>query len=495
MKNIIFSYSTIILLVLLFNTSCSKDFLQISPQGTITEALFPRTENDAKSAVNAVYANMRNWSYWSGGFPILDIISDDAVKGSSPSDAGRLDLIDNFQFTATFSDIDPWYSALYKAIKAANVVIEKIPAIEMDASLKTRYLAEASFLRAMFYFNLVRAFGDVPKITTTIPALKILRSPKQEIYNEIIIPDLKLAIDNLPEKKSYSADDLGRASKGAAKSLLAKVYLYLNDFENAEKYAVEVINSNMYSLEPIYTDAFSLTGQWGVESVFEVGARPFEGDFILGGNQYANTQGVRGDPNKGWGFNRPSVNLINSFDPEDVRKKGTIISLGDVIDGITITGDNNTPDITYADEAHTIIKEQETYNRKVWVPGTGTTSEYGYNVRVIRYAEVLLIAAEALNENGKITEALGYINIVHKRAGFLTDITDANKASLRIKIWNERRAELAMEGDRFFDLVRTGQAETVLGPLGFKKGKHELFPIPQNEIDLSEGTLTQNPEW
>lgn len=495
MKNNIYRYCTIILLFSQFNISCNKDFLQLSPQGTITEALFPRTENDAKSAVNAVYANMRNWSYWSGGFPILDIISDDAVKGSSPTDAGRLDLIDNFQFTSTFSDIDPWYSALYKAVKAANLVIEKVSAIEMDANLKNRYIAEASFLRAMFYFNLVRAFGDVPKVTTTKPPLKLLRSPKQEIYNEIIIPDLKLAIDNLPEKKSYSADDLGRASKGAAKSLLAKVYLYQADFENAEKYVLEVINSNMYSLEPVYTDAFSLAGQWGVESVFEVGARPFDGDFILGGNQYANTQGVRGDPNKGWGFNRPSVNLINAFEPEDVRKKGTIIFLGDVIDGITILGDISTSDITYADDAHTIIKEQETYNRKVWVPGIGTISEYGYNVRVIRYAEVLLIASEALNENNKSSEALIYLNLVRKRAGFLTDITDANKNSLRIKIWNERRVELAMEGDRFFDLVRTGQAEAVLGPLGFKKGKHELFPIPQNEIDLSEGTLTQNPEW
>lgn len=495
MKNIIFRYCTIILCVVLFSTSCNKDFLQISPQGSITDALFPTTANDAKSTINAVYANMRNWSYWSGGFPILDIISDDAVKGSSPSDAGRLDLIDNFQFTATFSDIDPWYSALYKAVKAANVVIEKVPAIEMDANLKTRYIAEASFLRAMFYFNLVRAFGDVPKVTTINPPLKLLRSPKQEIYNEIIIPDLKLAIDNLPEKKTYSADDLGRASKGAAKSLLAKVYLYLNDFENAEKYVLEVITSNVYSLEPVYTDAFSLAGQWGVESVFEVGARPFDGDFILGGNQYANTQGVRGDPNKGWGFNRPSVNLINFFAPEDVRKKGTIIFLGDVIDGITITGDISTPDFTYVDEAHTIIKEQETYNRKVWVPGTGTTSEYGYNVRVLRYAEILLIAAEVLNENNKSSEALIYLNLVRKRAGFMTDITDSNKASLRIKIWDERRAELAMEGDRFFDLVRTGQAEAVLGPLGFKKGKHELFPIPQNEIDLSEGTLTQNPGW
>src|ERR1035437_3887705 len=131
MKQIIFRYSTIILFISLVSTSCTKDFLQISPQGTITEALFPKTENDAKTAVNAVYANMRNWNYWSGGFPILDILSDDAVKGSSPNDGGRLNLIDNFQFTATFSDIDPWYSALYKAIKAANVVIEKVPAIEM----------------------------------------------------------------------------------------------------------------------------------------------------------------------------------------------------------------------------------------------------------------------------------------------------------------------------------------------------------------------------
>ncbi|HUM47739.1 MAG TPA: RagB/SusD family nutrient uptake outer membrane protein, partial [Chitinophagales bacterium] len=235
------------------------------------------------------------------------------------------------------------------------------------------------------------------------------------------------------------------------------------------------------------------------ESVFEIGAIEFEGT-ENGGNQYANTQGVRGTPNRGWGFNRPSINLRDSFEPQDPRMEATIIFLGEIIDGVTILGDGSTPDITYTDATNTVIKEIECYNQKVWIPGISTSEQWGHNRRLLRYAEVLLIAAEALNENGQPADALIYLNQVRARArqgnnSILPDITETNKDALRDLIIKERRSELALEGVRFWDLVRTGKAAQVLGPLGFQSNKNELLPIPETEIDISQGTLDQNPGW
>lgn len=482
-----------LIIALIAQSGCKKDFLEISPQGSLTDALFPRSAADALLATNAVYAQMLVWQYHSGGFPILDIISDEARKGSNPGDAARLTLVDNFTYTTSLSDLAPWYDATYMAIKAANVVIESLPDIEMDDALRTRYIAEARCLRAFFYFNLVRAFGDVPIVTEVHADYLLPRSPKSDIYNEVIIPDLQFAAANLPEKAQYAAADAGRATRGAAKAMLSKVYLQTHDYSQAEAFAMEVINSGQYSLNVNFADAFSLAGQNGVESVFEIGALPFE-QTTLGGNQVANTQGVRGTPNRGWGFNRPSMSLINAYEGGDVRKDATVIFLGETLDGILIQGDLTTPDTTWVDQAHTQILEIECYNQKVWVPGTGTTEQWGHNIRVMRYAEVLLIAAEAMNENGNPSGALEFLNEVRQRAG-VDDVTTTDQSFLRDIILNERRLELALEGNRFFDLVRTGKAAEVLGPLGFQQGKHELFPIPQSEIDLSNGILTQNTGW
>jgi hypothetical protein len=190
--------------------------------------------------------------------------------------------------------------------------------------------------------------------------------------------------------------------------------------------------------------------------------------------------------------------LRYNFEEQDPRLKGTIIDLGDVIDGILILGDGNTPDETF-DEDDNLI-EVECYNRKVWIPGTSTNTQFGHNRRLIRFSDVLLMAAEALNENNKPGQALVHLNRVRERARqgdeeILPDITTTDKDQLRDLILQERRMELALEGHRFWDLVRTGKAQEVLGPLGFISGKHELFPIPQTEIDISQGTLTQNPNW
>ncbi|HNX82949.1 MAG: RagB/SusD family nutrient uptake outer membrane protein [Bacteroidales bacterium] len=485
--------SLLLVASLVIATGC-EDFLQKDPQGELTQEAFPVTASDALLATNAVYVSVRNWAYHSGGYPIMDIMSDDAHKGSNPNDQlPTVGPFETFTYTTTQDGLDRWWSALYEGIKRANVVIEKVPSITMEEQLRTRYIAEARFLRGLFYFDLVRAFGGVPKVTTTVPATKIPRSTASEIY-ELVITDLEYAAQYLPEKSLYGPDDAGRATKGAAKSLLARVYLFLGDYENAEKYALEVIASDEYDLEDNFADANGKNGEHGVESVFEVGAMEVEG---AGGNQYANTQGVRGSPNRGWGFNRPSLDLRNSFEPGDPRLDATIIDLGETLDGILIIGDGTTPDEVVVDGT---VTEVECYNQKVWYPGTNTITQWGHNRRLIRYADVLLMAAEALNENDKPGDALLYLNEVRERAregnsSILPDVTVTGKDDLRTAILEERRHELALEGHRFWDLVRTGRAATVLGPMGFETGKHELFPIPQNEIDISQGSLQQNPEW
>jgi len=484
----------IILSVILF--SGCKDFLDVKPQGLITQEAFPTTPEDALLATNGVYATLRSWHYHSGGYPILDIMSDDTRKGSNPNDqASNLNPYDDFTFSPTQDGLDRWWATLYEGIKRANVVLEKVPAISMDEQLKNRYLAEASFLRALYYFDLVRAWGGVPKVTTVTPPLKLERSSRDDIYS-LIISDLEFAVSHLPNKSAYAANDMGRASLGAAHALLAKVYLFNKEYVKAEEHTLAVINgTEFYDLEPDFTNANSKWGEHGMESVFEIGAMETEGNI---GNQYANTQGVRGTPNRGWGFNRPTQNLRFSFEDGDPRLDATIIDLGEVLDGVEILGDGTTPDVTLDENGNVI--EVECYNQKVWIPGSSTNTQFGHNRRIIRFADVLLMAAEAMNENGKPADALIYLNRVRQRArngnnDILPDITVTAKDELRNLILLERRHELALEGHRFWDLVRTGKAAEILGPLGFVTGQHELLPVPQNEIDISQGSLTQNPNW
>lgn len=482
-----------VLLITMVFTGCDN-FLGVKPQGQLTQEAFPVSAEDALQATNAVYSTLRNWHYHSGGFPIFDILSDDAHKGSNPDDASNtIGPYDNFTHTATQDGLERWWNALYQGIRRANVVLDKVPAITMDQTLQNRYLAEARFLRALYYFDLVRGFGGVPIVTSAEPPLKVERSSVAETY-ALIEQDLDYAIQYLPLKSEYETSSAGRVTKGAAQSLLAKVYLFQQKFTAAEPLLLSVINSGEYDLEPDFEDANGVNGEQGIESVFEIGALGTSS----GGNQYANTQGVRGNPNRGWGFNRPSIDLRDAFENNDPRQDATIIELGDVLDGITIVGDGATPDET-TDGSGTVI-EIESYNQKVWYPGSNTDTQFGHNRRLIRYADVLLMAAEVLNENNKQDDALVHLNKVRERArsgnnAILPDVTTTNQAALSDAIMHERRVELALEGHRFWDLVRTGRAATVLGPLGFVTGKHEVLPIPQSEIDLSQGSLTQNENW
>lgn len=472
------------------------DFLNKPPQGSLTQTTFPTSASDALLATNAVYNTLREGNFNSGLFPLTDIMSDDAAKGSNPDDAANsIGPYDRFEHVKTEGAILRWWNTLFLAVRRANVVIERVPGISMNEELRDRYIGEARFLRAFFYFDLVRAWGEVPIVTSVEPQV-LSRSPVTEVY-DFIEADLEFAISVLPEKSEYPTPaDLGRATKGAAKALLAKVHLFQGEWTDAASLADEVINSGEYSLEPDFDNANSETGEHGVESVFEVGAFREE-NIDNGGNAYANVQGVRGTPNRGWGFNRPTLDLRNEFEAGDPRLESTVLYLGEVIDGVTIIGDGPTPDASVDSHGQAEI---ECFNQKVWTPGETVPPQFGHNRRMIRYADVLLIAAEAHNENNNSTTALDYLNEVRERAregnaGILPDRVFTTQAQLRADIYHERRVELAMEGHRFWDLVRTNRAVTVLGPLGFQSGKHELFAIPQTEFDLTQGAIGQNPGW
>lgn len=477
--------------------SCTDDFLNKPLQGRLTQENFPTTPEDALAATNAIYQTLRQGIYHRGFYPIDDVMSDDARKGSNSGDqAATLGPFDDYTHTVTSEFVVNWWRALYQGIRRANVVIDRVPRIEMDATLKNRYLAEARFLRALFYADLARGYGGVPIITSSTPDAGQVRAPLEEVY-DLINTDLRWAMENLPEKTAQAPSDYGRATRGAAKALLGRAYLYQENYDSAAFFSLEVINSGVYDLEDDFDDAHSVANEHGIESVFEIGGIGAQGGIDAGNNQYAIGIGVRGAPNRGFGFNRPSLDLINSFEAGDPRMESTVIFLGEVLDGITIVGDVGTPDETR--DADNNLVEIETYSQKVWTPGTTVAESQEHNRRLIRFAEVLLNAAEALNELGN-ADALIHLNRVRERARegdntILPDITTTNQDALRDIILEERRHELAMEGFRFWDVVRMGKSPEIFGPLGFEEGKHELLPIPQSERDLTQNQLEQNPGW
>ncbi|WP_242918592.1 RagB/SusD family nutrient uptake outer membrane protein [Pontibacter liquoris] len=493
MKNIVFKTkrNTLLLagvLALGGLYSCGDSFLDVEPEGSTVSENFFVTSDQAIQSVSAIYGNLKDFNVFV--FPwlaVTTISSDNAEKGSVPGDAGFLDTFDDFTLTSTEGQLNGFWTGQYQGINLANQSITNIPAISMDENLKARLIAEAKFLRAFHYFNLVRTFGGVP-LRTSVPVGKEQETPEQlnparasreEVYAQIIA-DLTEAVQVLPP--SYDAANVGRATKGAALALLAKVQMYQSNWNEVMSLTQQVIGLG-YSLTPKYADIFKLSGENNQESIFEVQAQTIPGNCDASNSQWSEVQGVRNQ--FGWGFVEPTQDLVDAFEKGDERMEVTILFRGEKTpegDVITTTAPN------------------PRYNQKAYVPSF-VTQECGYgkdqNIRVIRYAEVLLMHAEAANELGNTQEALDALNQVRERAG-LTPATTTSQEELRMIIWHERRVELALEnGDRFFDLVRQGRAAEVLQAQGkhFVAGKNEVFPIPQRQIDLSGGVLTQNPGY
>lgn len=485
MKKLPLYISTGVLLIL---TSCSG-FLDKKPLGQLTSDNFFQTEEHAIWATNAIYNHLRSWEVHVFSYiGLTDIISDDADKGSTPTDGNFLLEIDDFSFDPGNIAFSTVWRGYYQGVYRANLAIQEIPNIEdIEPSTAARLIGEAKFLRAYFYFNLVRWFGDIPLITKPLDPdeYKQERISATEVY-DLIISDLTEAINVLPARSAQPLEDQGRATRGSAQSMLAKVYLTLGQYQDAEPLLLEVINSADYALLDNYGSVFMPEGENSAESIFEVFTVALETGG--GGSQYNEVQGVRGTPNLGWGFNRPSDDLTASYEPGDPRREATILYVGEVLpDGSDVVQDN--PNIF-----------NERYNQKAWVPEhPGGNGNGPGNIRIIRYADILLMAAEVLNENGKPTEALQYLNQVRARARrnnpfILQDITETTQSALRQLIWKERRSELAMEQGRWFDLLRQNRVIEVMQAAGksAESSKHELFPIPQTEIDLSGGQLKQN---
>ncbi|MCU0345491.1 MAG: RagB/SusD family nutrient uptake outer membrane protein [Saprospiraceae bacterium] len=499
MKNLTYPIIFLALIVVtIAGAGCKEDWLSPAPENTLIQS--DSTFTDAANAekfVNACYAWTTEWGQhvfsWVG---VSSITSDDADKGSDPGDLGAdKDQMDALSYTPTsLSPAEVW-EANYTGIGRCNQAIDKVTNDfkgVIDQALADRLVGEAKFLRAYYYFNLVRIFGAVPKFdrvyTSDETALiyeDYTRVPVEEIY-ALIEADLTDAVAKLPLKSAYEAKDLGRATKGSAQGLLAKVYMYQKKWNESLAAANDVINSGEYSLEPDYALIWRQSTEHGAESLFEVEGQNGGEGWGIGG--YFVCQGARGGVSGGfggWGFNTPTVDLENAYESGDVRKDATIYRAGQTLwDGAQVDAGVANPRYNYKAYA----SQTQEINYSDWWSGK--------NIRVLRYAEILLIKAEAANELGNSGEAVAALNLVRNRAG-LADTNASSQDDLRDAIWRERRVELAMEHDRFFDLVRQGRAGQVLRAHGkdFVDGKHELFPIPQRQIDLSGGVLKQNPGY
>jgi len=475
--------------VLAMGGACSDSFLDVEPHAEMLPAdYFSKDENVPVEVVNSIYNKMLDWNQhsfsWMG---VSSISSDDADKGSDPGDTGAdKHQLDDWTFSADAISFKELWESNYGGIARANQALLIIPDMTIEEDLKKRLEGESRFLRAYYYWNLVRMFGGVPKIDKVPDPSNEedvingrTRATEEEIY-DLIKGDLQFAYESLPQV--YNSDaDLGRATKGAAATFLAKVNLYQKNFGEVRRLTDEVIGYGIYGLVDDYATIWREVGENSKESIFEVQARgvtPAKG--IAG---YAVSQMVRNQ--LGWGINTPTQSLLDAYEPGDVRRDATIIFPGETMwDGVNIIA--NPPNPWYNEKAY-FSKTLETFE------GDWETNK---NLRIFRYAEVLLMKAEAENELSNPTDALKALNEVRLRAK-LGKVTETNQDALRLLIWKERRVELAFEHDRMFDLRRQGRAGDVMRAHGkdYVDGKHDLFPIPQRQIELSDGLLKQNPNY
>lgn len=475
-------------LILIFSflafVSCSDDFLEIPLEDRTPAEEFFVSAEDATQAVNAIYNHQLEWQTSAfAHLAITQITSDDSDKGSSPGDAAFLNDFSNFTFNSSAFIFNDYWTGQFRGVNLANQVLTNVPDIEMDESLRERLLAEAKFFRAYHYFNLARAFGGVP-IYEGLPAdgiYNIPRNTEEEVYS-FIVKDLQEASQVLPS--SYGPDQMGRVTEGAAKGMLAKVLMYRQEWSQVLQLTQEVMGMG-YSLYEDYYELFRWQNEYNSEMIFSIQSTA-DGN-CESTSQYGQVQGVRGQ--FGWGFNSPSEDLVAAYEPNDQRLDATILFVGETTpEGDLITAGNN--------PAH-----PTRYNQKIYVSSenfrrNNCRENADANIVILRYAEILLINAEANLELGNYDAALESLNQVRNRAG-LVDLEFESEQQLRNAIWHERRVELAQEGDRFFDLVRQGRAAEVFQALGkqFTAGVNEIFPIPANQITLSNNVLVQNPGY
>ncbi len=538
------TYSALALATL--SLSSCNDWLTEETPGTTKVSEFFTSLSTAEAVVNAAYVPM-TWEFGTTYYPewyFGDIVSDDALKGGQDiNDGADLRELENFKANSDNEILLGYYRAQWQGIQRANLAIDEIPTTRIEtegteadkqAKYRDRYLGEAYFLRGYYYFRLARMFGGMPLIDYVIKSSNQWaqkRATMDETLN-FAIDDFKRAENLLWEKDKYSNEELGRATKGAAQAMLLKANLYRADYQRnagneteaqkyfaeAAKWGKEVIKSRQYSLWPNYFDNFRLANENGRESVFEIqyteeATSDYGGEGYTRGTMTTILQRSRSSAfgEAGWGYNRPTQNLYNEYEAGDARRDETILVPTDV--------QIETP-------AQEIYCGDRMLNRKYAMYNDGTnggiyklahpTRSPKNNIQ-IRYADVLLMYAEACCETGDLPSAKTALKEVRDRAGLSqfpytaviqgqTVTFNDNQDDLRKAIRHERRVELAMEGHRWFDLTRWGIAKETMDTYmageteeakelygTFQKGKHELFPIPSKEIDLSG--IEQNPNW
>tara|TARA_R110000868_G_scaffold21640_12_gene89870 strand:+ start:11994 stop:13514 length:1521 start_codon:yes stop_codon:yes gene_type:complete len=497
-------YSFFGLLVLLLGVSCTKDFIDVQPKGTALEENYYSNESEAYSGLVAVYDVIGKQSKgFDNMITMMNAGSDDHYAGGGgATDGTGIQSFSDYSISSTTIPASFW-NDFYQGIFRANILLTKLPDVPMSETTKSRFTAETKALRAYYYFELVRLFKNIPLITAPIPSSEIYNvsqvSP-EEIYTQIET-DLKESIAVLPNTLTDIANEAGRFTKGSAQALLGKVYLYQG--KNAQA-AVElaVVNGTPgstsiygYQLLDNYSDLWEIADKFNSESIIEVshtdqsnadwgfwGSGADEGNSVnvmVGPRGYSKPSGSTApDYASGWSFNTVTQDLYDvlSGDPRFNATIADIKALKDAGEADYSPG--------YKDTGY-FIKKFMPLNSDVSTGGGATVLNYKQNVYAIRLADTYLMEAEALGGTGARAQAL--LDAVRARVG-LPSIPVSTTAILA-----ERRLELAGEGHRWFDLVRTGRAATVLSDRGFTTGKNEIFPIPLKELENT--VIVQNPNY
>ena len=467
-----------------------EDFLEKTPPSSLAVDNFFQTEDDAIGGVNATYAPLQSRSSYSEDLPkVVEVPGDDLTINNTSGLS-----FDDFGFSPAEGQIDRLFTISYEGIGRANLALARIPDIEMDEGLKSRLLGEAFFLRALYYWHLAATFGDVPIILIppeTTEEAEIAKSPVEEVYNQVI-SDLQEAIARLPAE--YDDENVGRATRGAAQALLGKTYLYTERYQEAEAALLEVINSGVYDLVDDFSQIIIESNENNVESIFEVqfhdiGGSPWAGQDAANANESTLRERLN-YPNGRGGFGNllPTQSIVDEFEEGDPRLEASIFRQGDEYD--PSTEGEEVYQASWTPTGYAIKKGMLPFRRNLAASGT--------NWPIIRFADVLLMYAEAANENGKLQEAIDAMNRVRARVNMPPYPTDKWTVSTQEEVFealvHERRVELAFEYHRYNDLRRWGLAEEVLGPLGYIAPRNEYMPLPQAEVDTNPD-LVQNPNW